>query len=292
MPQNKRILYVERDYLDGICPDSLPIQELHNNEGYQGFRNLRDSLRARFDLEWIYNFDEKVLEKIQKSMPEKKIDALVTHLPYEKNKDNDWRGGIAYPMLYYSSIYGKSLDLISRIKDTDPEIMILVYTGMPEDYHYLPIDAGADRVIKKSQSIQKDIKDVNYSLDYLFFAVPRIRAERKERANQPPIIKNQDNKTVVETRVNIRTGLGTPAYIKISEESRKYPMDVTFVNLTDGTTANCKDLLSLCGLLAFENTQVRIAIDGESPDAQILAKRLYSVITSEEERKINLNRFD
>ena len=290
--ERKQVLYVERDYLDGRFPESVPMAELSHNDGYYGFCYVREALRARFDLEWMHNFDEKVFSMIQASLLKRKVDALVTHLPYEENKSSDWRSNFFHPMLYYSTIYGKSLDLISRIRDVDPDIMILVYSGMPEDYHYLPRDSGADSIIKKSSSIEQDVIDLNSSLDYLFRAMPEIRKKRKERAIEAPIITTKDNKTIVETTVNIRGGMGSSAYMRICEESRKYPGNVNLENLSEGEIGNCKDLLSLLGILAFEGSSIRISVDGDSSEAQILAKKLYSVVTSEEERKIDINRFD
>jgi phosphotransferase system HPr-like phosphotransfer protein len=291
--QRKRILYVERDYLDGRCPDSLSVRELCYNQGYQGFKSIAASLRQRFDLECMYNLDEMVLERIQSAISKRRFNALVTHLPYEENREKtDWRERVLYPMPYYSASYGKSLGLIERIKDSDPDIAILVYTGMPKDYHHLPLDSGADRVIRKSSDIENDVNEVNFSLDYFFKELPRIRIDRKERAKQPPKIIIDKGKTIVEAIVNLRGGIGYYTYSKMGEESRKYSGNVNLVDITEGKTGDCKDIMTLLSLCVIEGKPIRISIDGDDSEAQKLAKRLYSAITSEEERKISFDRFD
>jgi len=290
--QRKLVLYVERDYLDGSCPDSVDMQELCNNQGYQGFRSIRESVERRFDLECMHNLDKMVLERIQTTLTRRKFNALITHLPFEEGKQVHDNLGVLYPMLYYGTIYGKSLDLLSKIKDADPDIAILVYTGMSGDFHWLPKYYGADRVIKKSGELEKDVQDVNTALDYFFETLPGIRKKRGERAIKPPEIIVSNRQTFAETTVNLNGGMGYQVYVKIVGESEGYPGNVYLVNLENGESYSCKDAFNLLGFAAFEGTRVRILADGEDPGAQRIVRRLYSAITSEEERKASFDRFD
>lgn len=169
----KNILYVDRYYFpDYPTMEAVPIKELHSNEGYQAFVNIKKSLAENNYVDTLIDLDEKVFDAISK---QEKIghsyDALITHIPYDPRltrRDREEEPGISIaPYLSRGISYWKSLNLLERIKEAYQNILIIAYTGADpavlSDENLKSRDVN--HIVRKSADWKADLKNIEKYLD-------------------------------------------------------------------------------------------------------------------------------
>lgn len=281
--KEKKVLYVERNYLEGENPEDVPIERYHNS-GYASYSRLCTKLRDKYNLICFFNLDEKI-PTIIADTPCGSYDALMTHLPFESPNPEE--------------PYKRGLELLTQIKDENPNLPVLVYSGMSPKVHGLVYYYGADEVLKKSGQLDNDFPEIDRILTYFLTEYQENYQRREEIRNTPPQISSANGITNVRAVVNIRRGIGMVFISGLFEQCKSYQGNVFLSSIEDDSKkVNLRDkskLLDYSGLLdlsLYEGSVAEVSIEGDNEESRKLARKLYAGITSMNENKMDFDRFE
>lgn len=163
--EKKELLYVDSPYVDSsgeVCHHEL-----------ERIRIIKSGLESCFDVTFIEYLTPRVMDALWGvSKSGERFDALLTHFPRDKEKvakkANDGSEG------FYRSIYGNSLQIIKKVRESHYDLPIVVYTdagtGDEADpltaivYRFL-VMSGADDFLFKSNDGFADARKIKSSLE-------------------------------------------------------------------------------------------------------------------------------
>ncbi len=96
--------------------------------------------------------------------------------------------------------------------------------------------------------------------------------------------------TSIDAVVNLSHGLAMRPSDRIADECKKYDKDVYFVK--EGEMWNGKRIIDLLSLGAAKDTELTILVEGMDEEAETLALRLYSALSSEDSYDMQFDRFE
>src|SRR4030042_3192436 len=143
----KSILFVDKDYLDGIHPDDIRIGELHTNMGYRNGYRIAEELRETYRVTRADDFGRHILEfMIDRSNHGDPFNALLTHIPFGDKGDGD---------------YKNTKETLVSIREQFKTLPIIAYSGINGSYYFSHgIDKLVDIGIVKTSDINKDISRI------------------------------------------------------------------------------------------------------------------------------------
>jgi len=132
---------------------------------------------------------------------------------------------------------------------------------------------------------------------------------------ETPNIMKRNGYTMIDMVVRLRFGFGCVRTVSaITRECKKYPGEIyfqksiynsicprTYANCTSQEILpqkyNCKKMLETMISVIDHEDRIRVSVEGDDESARRVALRLYSAITSEDDRdlenvNINFNRFE
>ncbi len=96
--------------------------------------------------------------------------------------------------------------------------------------------------------------------------------------------------TSIDAVVNLSHGLCMRPSDRIADECKKYDKDVYFVK--EGEMWNGKRIIDLLSLGAAKDTELTILVEGMDEEAETLALRLYSALSSEDSYNIEFENLE
>jgi len=278
--QNKRILFVYRNYST-------------ESPGYKATVHIIEYLKERYDLVTHCNLDEKVVEFISTTGPDKKISALITHVPYNASVKSSYPvSHFMYERIMLTEAYQESLLILRQIKIL-MDIPIVAYTGAGDFALIANIFwevGGVDQIIAKTADFEKDSKEITRVLETLIQ-----NYEKLPIAIAEPLIKIESDYTTTEVRVNLNSGLGFRSAALIAKECDGYRGDVLIkkVNSTQETEIyDAKSILDFLSSPIIEGEKIAILVKGTDKKAERLLKRLYFAFSSRYPFCMDFGKFD
>jgi phosphotransferase system HPr (HPr) family protein len=241
---SKRILYVERKW-----------SATHAQAEYL---TVLDGLEERYKVETRFDLSEGIVDFVRNEQAEDPFDAIVTHVPNQ-------RGNIAS--------YDGSMQILHELR-TMLDIPIVAYSGAT-GLGATASDDYVDGYVSKSRDAEKDLEAIIRALerawDYL----------ENQPCVGPPVMIEIEGRITVEAVVNSTSGLALAVSARIVKDLSDVERDVTLAR-TDrpDLIINCKEMMALMTLEAYEGTSVRISVEGTDAEARRVASRLYGGITS------------
>ncbi len=159
--ERKRILFVQPE-LEGSSE--------YVKGAYSFFENIIRALMGRFNVDSRVKLGWWVSDLIEKSLKDKRYDALITHIPIKDINDggSGMMGAFARgPHTLYSYLYQKSLAIIRHLKEKDPSLQVIAYTGADDvpEVRTLFRTAGIEYFIERSADWQEDLQQIESALE-------------------------------------------------------------------------------------------------------------------------------
>ena len=104
----------------------------------QAEQNIEQRLAKRFNMISFFGLNEHMIYRVERDMKEVRLHALVTHVPFNRSELGSKQG--ESPRSFYARLYGESLKLLWKIKQINPLMPIIAYTGA--DHGREDIDAA------------------------------------------------------------------------------------------------------------------------------------------------------
>ena len=136
--RKRRILFIYRDHPTSISSTF----------------SVAMALSEKYDIQIHPGLDDTVIDIVSQAVPNKKYDAIITHVPFKHRSFEHMP--IAYldhllPSILYSELYGRSLNILAKIKKIQ-NIPIIAYTGADNCaaiYSLFMEAGGVDHIIHK-----------------------------------------------------------------------------------------------------------------------------------------------
>jgi len=109
-----RILYVDKNYKKDYESVSGPVTV---TTAHFLWTRIVVGLQEKYDVTTMLNLDQRILPYIQEKMQNDRIEALITHVPY--NKDNLTKYASASSTEFYFQVYWDSLSILRKVKQAD-----------------------------------------------------------------------------------------------------------------------------------------------------------------------------
>ena len=256
-PPVKRILYVESSAAAKLA-DPCDLMILNG-------------IRARYQVVRYFDLDRNAARLLQGEENQPAFDALITHLPMSGTEGDCYEAG---------------LTLLSQIR-AEFENPIIIYTGAD---HLVRQETWkfADEVASKEDDPRNNLKLILKALKaaWMRLAEPKMVV--------PPQLSYNDGWTVVAFRVQLVLGLKKYPSILIFKLCNRFHGNV-LLEVRKGekvaSSSTGKDLIRILAMGSACGAPLRVSVEGTGEDAKMLAKQIYSIMTTRYPCQIDVDRF-
>ena len=167
---------------------------------------------------------------------------------------------------------------------------IIAYTGADNTNSLISVfmeSGGIDYIIQKC-NVSEDLQKIREALGKLLR-----KYETISQVIEPPVINIQNGFTTTTATVLLNDGVGISSMSQIFEECNKYEGTVQFrqANAENAEFLDGKKIFDLHWFNMTEGAKIIITVEGEDEQAQKLARRLYSALSSRYAFTMNFDRF-
>lgn len=153
----KTILFIDRNYFPGRNTEDMSGEERFGNPGYLNYCQIKINLQKKYDVTARWNFGEGVYDTFHKY--KNVYDALITHVPFHEED--------AAANSSFNSSYGRSIDILKRIRKENPDLCIIIYTGADAIFGALR-DINVCNIVKKTGNYEYDLSQIKKYLAAAF----------------------------------------------------------------------------------------------------------------------------
>jgi phosphotransferase system HPr-like phosphotransfer protein len=233
--------------------------------------SILNGVRERYEVVRYFYLDQKAANLLHGSGDQAAFDALITHLPM---------GG------RHGDSYEYGLNLLFQIR-SEFEKPIIIYTGAVFLARQVAWDF-ADEVVSKEADPEQNLKFILTALENGWKRL----AENKPV--MPPQLFFNEGWTVVEFDMRLVMGLLINTSHLIYKLCRPFPGKVLLEKMNDGrveSAASGTDMMEMLAMCSCSGTPMRVSVEGAGEDAQLLAKRIYSIMVSLYPCQTDVDRF-
>ena len=160
--EKPRILYIDKKY-EGLSSMHHSESSRTRNERIRRILEIQSELEKHFSVDLQTDLNAKLIPLISEDI----YDGMVSHFPWDRSIDFKSQESLELSKKgkLLEKLYGTSSDIISKIRQQNPRLPILIYTGAydadcrPEitsDMDQIIMETGANDIIYKSRDGHND----------------------------------------------------------------------------------------------------------------------------------------